>query len=160
MSQPSTQEPPEGEEEERWGLFTKLVLPAVSAARKHVGIDEATFRTHTFHSLPRPFFFWTALDEVLKTGMFLMKLDGFLGDEEPGRVRADAADPTDRAIEALLLEEERLRARRLCELLTQLVLFSAKDEPELCEHFLLLEDLVRGATYNEELAEFHGKESE
>lgn len=151
-------EPPESEE--RWRLFTDMILPAVKAARQHVGMTEATFRTHTFHSLPRPFFFWTALDEVLKTGMFLMKLDGFLGEEGLERPSADEADPTDRALEAVLLEEEHLRARRLCELLVQLVLFAQKDAPELYKHFLLLEDLASALGHDSDLDEFHGVSSE
>lgn len=150
------QQPPPSSTHERWPLVTKLMMPAVTAAREHVGITEAIFRTHTFHSFPREFFYWTALDEVLKTGIFLMKLDGFLSDEEPPRASPDDGDPADRAIEAVLLEEEQLRARRLCELLVQLTLFAQKDQPALYKHFLLLEELKRGAGYNEELEEFHG----
>ncbi|MBE7483077.1 MAG: hypothetical protein HS104_24280 [Polyangiaceae bacterium] len=145
--------------EERWGVATTLLLPAVEAARRHVGIDEATFRTHTFHRMPREFFLWTALDEVLKACVFLMKLDGFLADDEPRSAEADDIDCIERAIEAVLLEEERLRTRRLCELLVQLVLFSRKDTPEVYKHFLLLEELVRAAAFNQELAEFHGMPS-
>ena len=37
---------------ERWSLATRLLLPAVAAARQHVGISEQVFRTHTFHSMP------------------------------------------------------------------------------------------------------------
>jgi hypothetical protein len=153
--------PPEpAESEERWRLFTDMILPAIKAARQHVGMTEATFRTQTFHSLPRPFFLWTALDEVLKTGMFLMKLDGFLGEQGLERPHPDEADPTHRAVEAVLLEEERLRARRLCELLVQVVLFAQKDAPELYKHFLLLEDLASAVGHNTDLAQFHGVPSE
>jgi hypothetical protein len=141
-------------------VTTKLLLPAVTAARQYVSITEEVFRTHTFHGAPRDFFLWTALDEVLKTGVFLMKLDGFLDAEEPQRTPPDQARPTERAIEAILLEEERLRTRRLCELLVQLTLFSQKDDPALYGHFLLLEELVGAHAFNEDLNEFHGAPSE
>jgi hypothetical protein len=145
---------------ERWAVVTKTILPAVTALRQHVGMTEAIFRTQTFHSLPREFFLWTALDEVMKTGVCLMRLDEFLGEDQPERASPEDAHPTGRAIEAILLEEERLRARRLCELLVQLVLFGRKDTPELYGHFLLLEDLVRAQSYNGDLAEFYGVSSD
>lgn len=160
MSTDEAPPPEQPQPEERWAVFTKLILPAVKAARQHVGITEAIFRTHTFHSMPRQFFLWTALDEMLKTGVFLMKLDGFLGEQELQRAQPDEADPTDRALEAVLLEEEGLRARRLCELLVQLVLFAQKDAPDLYKHFLLLDALVQSAAYNDELTEFHGVPSD
>ncbi len=145
---------------ERWGVVTKTILPAVTALRQHVGMTETIFRTQTFHCLPREFFLWTALDEVLKTGVFLMRLDGFLGDDLPQRRPVEDDHPTARAIEAILLEEEGLRVRRLCELLVQLVLFGRKDAPELYGHFLLLEDLARATSYNGDLDEFHGVSSD
>lgn len=151
-----TTEPPEDSaSEQRWGEFTRLILPATTALREHVGIDEGTFRTHTFHGFLREFFLWPALDEAMKACVFVMKLDGLLDGELP---RPDPAEahPADRAIEALLLEEDHLRVRRLCEVLVQLVLFAKQDRRELYTHFLLLEDLVRAAAYNSELVDFHG----
>jgi hypothetical protein len=135
------------------------MLPAVAAARRHVGIDENTFRTHTFHGFPRQFFVWSALDEIDKACFFLMRLDDFLGEGESEGAPRGRPDSFERTPEALVLEEEHLRARRLCELLVQIVLFARKDESQLYEHFLLLEELVRLAAYNVELEEFHAMPS-
>jgi hypothetical protein len=87
--------------EERWGIVTKVILPAVTAARPFVGLTEAVFRMHTSHSLPREFFLWTALDEITKTAVFLMKLDDIL-DAEPGRASPEEAEPVGRAVEAVV----------------------------------------------------------
>ena len=130
--------------------FPKLLLPASRTLRGALGIDEETFRRHTFHGAPRDFVFWTALDEVEKTAMVLTRLHEFLGDE-PIKV-ATPADSTTRTAIAIVLEEERLRARRLCELLTELVLFGQKDEDAyysplpLAQRALLCIRIQRGST--------------
>jgi hypothetical protein len=59
----------------RWDLYVDLLLPAVTSLRQRLRIDEDLFRSHTFHAPPRDFVLWTALDEVAKTAMLLMKLD-------------------------------------------------------------------------------------
>jgi hypothetical protein len=137
--------------------FPKLLLPASRTLRSALGIDEEAFRRHTFHGAPRDFVFWTALDEVEKTAMILMRLHEFLGDE-PIRV-ATPVDSTTRTAIAIVLEEERLRARRLCELLTELVLFGQKDEDVYYSHFLLLNELCSASGFNADLRDFHGAES-
>jgi hypothetical protein len=155
----STNEPPGEPPGERWGVLTRLILPAVKEARSCLPITEQFFRSHTFHASPKAFFLWTALDEICKTCLFLMKLDGFL-DDASERTAPENADSNERAIESLLLEEERLRARRLCELLVQLVLFAQRDHESLYEHFLLLEELFSACSFNHDLDNFHGVPSE
>ncbi len=142
----------------RWDLYVDLLLPAVTSLRQRLHIDEDLFRSHTFHSAPRDFVFWTALDEVAKTAMFLMKLDGHLGDDPPDGA-ANVMGWIERTSLSLILEEERLRARRLCELLSQLVLFAQRDEEPYYRHFLLLEELGAANWYNEDLNTFHGARS-
>lgn len=137
-------------------FLARLIVPAVKAARASLSVDEGTFRLHTFHAAPRAFFLYTALDEALKAALFVMKLDGFLDDGEPLRAIDGEPDPTERCIEAVLLEESHLRVRRLCELLSQLVLFCQKDEERLYSHLLLLEEFVQRAFYERDLDTFHG----
>jgi hypothetical protein len=62
-------------------ILARLIVPAVKAARACLSVDEAMFRSHTFHAAPRAFFLYTALDEALKSALFVMKLDGFLDDK-------------------------------------------------------------------------------
>jgi hypothetical protein len=137
--------------------YPKLLIPASRTLRGVLGIDEEAFRRHSFHGAPRDFVFWTALDEVEKTAMILMRLHEFLGGE-PIKV-ATPADSTDRTAIGIVLEEERLRARRLCELLTELVLFGQKDEDIYYNHFLLLNELCSASGFNSDLRDFHGAES-
>lgn len=152
-------EPPKNDEDKagRWDLYVDLLLPAVTSLRQRLRIDEHIFRSHTFHTAPRDFVFWSALDEVSKTAMFLMKLDGHLDMDPPNG--AQTSDWIERTSYSLILEEERLRARRLCELLSQLVLFAQKDEEPYYRHFLLLEELAAANWYNEDLHKFHGARS-
>jgi hypothetical protein len=152
-------EPPTKEDEKpgRWDLYIDLLLPAVTSLRQRLRIDEDLFRSHTFHTAPRDFVLWTALDEVAKTAMFLMKLDGHLGDDPSEGAPKD--DWIERTSSSLILEEERLRSRRLCELLSQLVLFAQRDEEPYYRHFLLLEELSAAHWYNEDLQTFHGARS-
>jgi hypothetical protein len=140
----------------RWDLAVNLILPASRTLRGNLKIDEAVFRTHTFHTAPRDFVLWTALDEVEKTAMVLMRLDGFLGEDT---APSDSTDPIPRASLTMVAEELRMRARRLCELLSQLVLFLKKDEEAYYRHFLLLADLASAHWFNEDLNEFHGAAS-
>jgi hypothetical protein len=137
--------------------YPKLLIPASRTLRSVLGIDEEAFRRHTFHGAPRDFVFWTALDEVEKTAMVLMRLHEFLGDEP---IKASTPpDSTERTAIGIVLEEERLRARRLCELLTELVLFGEKNEDVYYAHFLLLNELCGASWFNADLREFHGAES-
>ncbi len=145
---------------EHWAVLTKLLLPAVTAARSHVELSEEVFVTHTFHADPRGFFLLTALDEITKTGVFLMKLDGLLDGAECVGERDKQPDPIERAIQAVVIEEVRLRGRRLCELLVQLVLFSGNDSPDLYRHFLLLREIESDCGFNQDLEEFHGAPSD
>jgi hypothetical protein len=140
----------------RWDLAIDLLLPATTMLRSALTINEAVFRSHTFRTAPRDFVLWTALDEVTKTAMVLMRLDGLLDDET-----ADVAEvtPIHRASLAMLIEEARLRARRLVELLVQLVLFGQANAEDYYRHFLLLEELRAATRRNEDLDEFHGAKS-
>lgn len=157
MTERQTAEANDGGSRPHLDWFPQLLIPAARSLRSALGIDEEAFRRHTFHGAPRDFVFWTALDEVEKTAMVLMRLDEFLGSQPI--TPAVPLDSTDRTAIAIVLEEERLRARRLCELLTELVLFGQKDENAYYGHFLLLNELSSACRFNEDLREFHGAES-
>ena len=98
----------------RWDIFLDSVLPAIRALRATVDVEESVIRSYTFHTAPRGFFFWSALDEVEKTAVVLMKLDDLLDEDGSGD---DTNDSTGRNVAEVILEELRLRERRLCELL-------------------------------------------
>ncbi len=157
MTESDTSPPTDNARDPHLDWYPKLLIPASRTLREVLSIDEEAFRRYTFHGAPRDFVFWTALDEVEKTAMVLMRLHEFLGDEP---IKAGTpADSTERTAIGIVLEEERLRARRLCELLTELVLFGQKDEPAYYAHFLLLNELCGASGFNADLREFHGAES-
>jgi hypothetical protein len=89
--------------------------------------------------------------------MCLMRLDGFLDD--PKAMPDGQVDSIERTALDLVFEEVRLRARRLCEALTLLVLFAQTNEEAYFRHFLLLQSYLGGRWFNEELREFHGAPS-
>jgi hypothetical protein len=154
MTDSGTSPPTDDARDPHLDWYPKLLLPASRTLRAVLAIDEEAFRRHTFHGAPRDFVFWTAVDEIEKTAMVLMRLHEFLGDK-PIKVAAPA-DSVDRTAIGIVLEEERLRARRLCELLTELVLFGQKDEDAYYAHFLLLNELCAASGFDADLRDFHG----
>jgi hypothetical protein len=81
------------------------LLPASRTLRAALPIDEATFRTHTFHADAQGFFFWSVIDELEKVAMCLMRLDGFLDEPDASNRKVDS---TERTAFDLVFEEERL----------------------------------------------------
>ena len=97
---------------------------------------------------------YTALDEVKKTALYLMRLREFF----------DAPiDPRDNRLSRLVflqvLEEQQARERRLMEVLVTLILFTATNEQDYYRHLLLLEDLDGYLSANADMEDFHGARS-
>ena len=157
---PMTGTPDEHKQDEapgRWDVAIDLLLPATRTLRRALPINEATVRAHTFHGQPRAFVLWRVIDELEKVAMYLMRLDGFLGDAD--NASNETIDSFERTSRDLVLEEIHLRARRLCEVMTLLVLFAQTNDEAYFRHFMLLQSYLGARWFNEELAEFHGAES-
>jgi hypothetical protein len=102
----------------------------------------------------RAYVLYTALDEVKKTSVYLMRLRELLDetfDTEPDRIS--------RLVHTQVREEQEARIRRLLEVLLTLILFEETNEQEYYRHLLLLEELEDLLSGNADLQEFYGERS-
>ena len=143
--------PPEGD------FFISQALRGAALLRERLGITEALYLTVAGQTLAdaRAYVLYTALDEVVKAAMYLMRLHDFL-QGEPVSPRAGAMD---RVLISHLVEEQDARLRRLLEVLLVLILFARTNEQNYYRHFLLLEYLEDLLGANDDQYEFYGSRS-
>ncbi len=86
----------------------------------------------------RDYFVYAALDEVQKAAIALLQWTEVLeGDHDD----PSSDDPEGRVILASVRDDQRLRIRKLVELLVDAICFSESNEPPYYRHYLLLRDL-------------------
>jgi hypothetical protein len=95
---------------------------------------------------------YTALDEVKKTSMQLVRLTESL-DDQPLSPRSDRLD---RLLVTQVIEEREARVRRLLEVLVMLILFEGTNEQPYYRHLLLLERLRGMLSEKDDIKEFFG----
>jgi hypothetical protein len=123
-------------------------------------IDEVAFRkvaSSAWHD-PRPAFIYRVLDEVQKAGLCINEWFEKLKDGST----PDPADHETRLTHQWLLDEENFRARKLTEVLLDLICFSATNEPEYYLDYLKLRELdstVRSLTDQNEFFGFKRRNS-
>jgi hypothetical protein len=150
-------EPPDPEKDKKWEVPIELSLKGAKALREKLPIDEDGY---LFVAGPawgdcRAYVLYTALDEVKKCAIYLMRLRELL-DGPPVSPRDDRVS---RLMFSQLLEEQNARKRRLIELLVTLVLFETTNSQEFYRDLLLLEDLDDLLSSNADLEEFYGARS-
>jgi len=141
----------------RWGAHIDLSLKGARALRDKLGVDENSylFVSGATWADCRANFLYTALDEVHKCAIYLLRLAEYLD----GPDVSPHGDWISRLAFAQLIEEQSARERRLIELLVTLVLFDSTNEQDFYRDFLLLTDLDRLLSANSDLKEFHGAPS-
>jgi len=143
--------PPEGE------FFISQALKGAAVLRGRLGITEELYLTVAGQALAdaRAYVLYTALDEVVKAAMYLMRLHDFL----QGDAVSPRAGALDRVLVSHLVEEQDARLRRLLEVLLVLILFSQTNEQAYYRHLLLLEYLEDLLAANSDQYEFYGSRS-
>jgi len=150
-------EPSGPDSDTRWDLPIDFSLKGAAALREFVPIDEEGYLVVAAPAWgdSRAYVLYTALDEVKKSAIYLMRLREHL-DGPPMSPREDRIS---RLLFTHVLEEESGRERRLLEVLVTLVLFTTTDDQPYYRDLLLLEQLDDALAVNTDLAEFHGAES-
>lgn len=147
---------PKPERDPIWDIPIDFCLRGAKALGDQLGMSEQDY-LHVAGAARadcRAHVLYTALDEVKKTALYLMRLREFF----------DAPiDPRDNRVTRLVfsqvLEEQQARERRLMELLVTLILFTATNEQDYYRHLLLLEDLDGYLSANTDMEDFHGARS-
>jgi hypothetical protein len=110
-------------------FYCKIAFKATVELRTALNIDEAAFRRidRSAWPDPRPAFIYRVLDEIQKAGLCINEWFQKL-EEDPS---SDASDHEIRLHHHWLLDEQNFRARKLTEVLVDLICFSDTNEPEL-----------------------------
>lgn len=141
----------------KWDIPIDLGLRGASGLRKCLKIEEQTYLHVAGQALydAKAYVLYTALDEVKKTSMYLMRLREFFG----GPPVSPRTDRLSRLAITHIIEEEDARVRRLLEVLVVLILFESTNDQPYYRHLLLLEELEDLLGANMDLQEFYGARS-
>jgi len=140
---------------DRNDLWIGLTLKSVHELRPHTGIEEAAFRHGPWLNQTKGFVLYGILDEAEKAALFLMRIkDAVKSTREDLR-----SHPAWRTSLSVLMEEQQLRVRRLCESFVTAVLFGTTDEDEYYRYYVQLTEVVYYASHRGDLAEFYGRPS-
>jgi hypothetical protein len=145
-------------EDGAWEFFTGHVLSCAGEIRRSLSMDEDSFTRTAGQAVAdaRAFVIYTALDEVTKASMWLMRIRDFLRD--------DVVESKEGVIERLLnesvQEEQHARVRRLLEVLVTLINFETTNEQSYYRHLLALELLDSDVSNEKDMKEFWGCASE
>lgn len=142
-------------------FYVSIALKAAADLRIALKIDEGVFRriAPSAWQDPRPAFIYRVLDELQKAGLCINEWFEKLEDDST----PDPADHETRLYHQWLLDEQNFRARKLTEVLVDLVCFSATNEPRYYRDYLQLRELdatVRSLNDQEEFFGFRRRNSE
>jgi hypothetical protein len=121
-------------------FYTTVALKAAADLRKALPMDEDSFR-RTAPALwkdPRPAFIYSVLDEVQKAGVSIEDWSGKLSE---GERRPEHTDQLIRMVTQWQQDEQSFRARKLSEILVDLICFSETNEPGYYRDCLRLQEL-------------------
>ena len=143
-------------------FYCTIAFKAAPELRNALKIDEVAFRRmapSAWHD-PRPAFIYRVLDEVQKAGICIHDWFETLKDQTSP---PNADDHMTRLQAQWLLDEENFRARKLTEVLVDLICFSRTNEPEYYRDYLQLRALdatVRSLIDQDEFFCFRRRNSE
>jgi len=149
---------PGPEPDPEWEFFIGHPLQAAKELRERLAIDEGMY-LHAHGQVvgdPRAYVLYTALDEVMKTSLWFIRMRELL----QGEVSDPRAGVIERLLHTHLQEEQNARSRRLLEVLITLVNCSATNEQEYFRHLLALELLDSELASKKDLEEFWNCPSE
>jgi hypothetical protein len=136
-------------------FYLSVALKAAQDLRAALRIDEESFRRIAPYSWkdPRPVFLYRVLDEVQKVGIAIKDWSDKLGE---GERRPEYTDNLIRLVTQWQQDEQSFRARKLSEILIDLVCFSATNEPEYYRDYLRLKELETSVRSLRDQQEFFG----
>lgn len=128
-------------------FFSGVALRGAVALQKALGINEDTFRMVCGHALQdsRSFYLYGVLDEVLKAGTAMLRWEELL--QNPDKRQEEQVDQKEHGghlihvIREAVQDEQYLWARKLAELLCDLILFESTNSLEHFRLFLACEHL-------------------
>jgi hypothetical protein len=149
------QTPALGDRDAKWKFWFRALIDCSGDLRATLAVDEASFRLvapTAFGASSRDYFAYAALDEVQKVAIALLQWTEVLaGDHDD----SGSSDQEDRVILASVRDDQRLRIRKLIELLVDAICFSETNEPAYYRHYLLLRELRERRATQIDLNEFY-----
>ncbi len=143
-----------------WDLPIKEGLKCAEELRTQVSVGRNEYLLNpVFSNNCRDYLVFTALDEIQKTSVHLMRLRELL-DEPNVEHRTKKGSRIELIVTSSVLEEQQMRIRRLLELLVILILFTTTNKIPYYRHFLLLEELDQNLSENSDRLEFWGQQSQ
>ena len=143
-------------------FYRSVAIVASKDLRKVTGLDETSFGqiASALWRDPRPAFIYRVLDEVQKAGISIIEWVAKLlaSDDKP-----DYSDHDSRLVNQWIQDEQSFRARKLIEILVELVCFSKTNEPEYYRDYLRLRELdvaVRSLADQKEFFGFQRRNTE
>ena len=141
---------------------TTVALKAAQDLRKELPIDEVAFRqiTPALWQDPRPAFVYKVLDEVQKAGISIKDWSAKLGESER---KPEHTGHLVRLVTQWQQDEQSFRARKLAEILVDLICFSATNESDYYRDCLWLKEFdstVRSLNDQQEFFGFKRRNSE
>lgn len=144
-----------------WAYLEAVLVGGSDRLRQTLPVDENGFRyvAGFSHRDARAFFLYEVLDEVQKTGIAISRWVELL---DPGQDFSWLYDPdqVSRLILETVIDEQRMRVRKLVEALIVLVNFETTNEDPYYRHFLLLADYENLLSAQNDTAEFYGQPRE
>jgi hypothetical protein len=139
-------------------FLLKVTFRATNDLRKHLKIDEKSFRFVAPCALARPkdAYLYRILDEVQKAGVSIQLWREYLSDTKrdekvPGQL--------ERVLFESVVDDQSYRARKLVEALVELICFSDTDQEIYYRDFFLLRDLHLSVESQRDRREFFAFES-
>ena len=121
-------------------FYTTVAIKAADDLQKALPMDEDSFRriAPALWKDPRPAFIYSVLDEVQKAGVSIEDWSSKLGESER---RPEYTDHLIRLVTQWQQDEQSFRARKLCEILVDLVCFAETNDAEYYRDYLRLKEL-------------------
>jgi len=136
-------------------FYQNVALKAAEDLRRTLKIDEESFRRigPALWRDPRPAFIYRVLDEVQKAGIAIKDWSEKLGDNE---AKPEHTDHIIRLMTQWQQDEQSFRARKLSEILVNLICFSQTNEPDFYRDYLRLTELDSTVRSLQDQEEFFG----
>ncbi len=141
---------------EKWKFWSRALIRAGEDLRALLHVDESGYRfiAGTAHGAARDYFLYATIDEIEKLGIAVIGWDELIGNE-----LIEPEDATSRVILERSLDEQSFWTRKTLEVLIDLVCFSQTNEHAYCRHLLLLRDLRKHLSIQQDLTRFYGAPS-
>lgn len=157
----SPTEDPFSDQRDWWSYLQSVLVGGVNHLRRTLPLDERSFLHNAGPGQrdARAFFLYEVLDEVQKTGIAISQWVELV---EPDQDSSwlDDFDHVSRLILETVIDEQRLRIRKLVEILILLINFETTNEDAYYRHFLLLAELQDLLSAKSDTREFYGQSRE